>query len=299
MTMVASVFRLPRSRLTKGDLGVEIEVEGVNLPTAVTGWSVTRDGSLREYGENVALEYVFRNPCDLNKAIERLQGLEEAFEKNQAVHEESPNCGVHVHVNCQDLSITQLYNFITLYLVHEHMLTRFCGPSREGNLFCLRAEDAEFLVFELERALMDGMFRERFSNTQLRYAGMNVCSLPLYGSLEFRSMRGTTDRQVLQQWCELLLSMREAAKKYDSPREILEQVSMGGELAMVLNTFGDSARGLTDYEGWERRLMEGVRRCQDFAYSGDWERLSQLPKRMVGGIEVEMEFTDDFPPIDV
>lgn len=298
MTTVLNAFRINRDTPVEGDVGVEIEVEGARLPTAVRGWNVTHDGSLREH-HGMALEYVFRAPATLKHAEKLLDNLKDSLEDSKSKVADSPRCGVHVHVNVQGLTITQLYNFFALYFIFEGVLTKFCGKQREGNLFCLRAKDAEFLVYELERALEDGRFRNRFSNDQLRYAAMNVCSLPRYGSLEFRSMRGTTDKETVMLWTKLLVALREQAKQFEAPYQILEQVSMGGEAAILLNTFGEDGRFLMEYEGWEQSIMEGVRRCQVFSYSGDWESLNQVPKRRVGGVEVPMDFSDDFPPMDM
>ena len=124
-----------RVRNTEGDVGIEVEVEGNNLPHIDEYWNVTHDGSLR--GE--ALEYVFKRPLELSKAKEALDYLGHHLSKKNVSVLDSGRCGVHVHINCQKLSIVELYNFFTLNFILEDLLTAFCGESRVGNLFCLRA----------------------------------------------------------------------------------------------------------------------------------------------------------------
>ena len=56
--------------LVKGQIGVEIEVEGEGLPVAPTGWHGKMDGSLRG-----GIEYVFRQPESLATTNKRLDDL--------------------------------------------------------------------------------------------------------------------------------------------------------------------------------------------------------------------------------
>src|SRR5690554_4898477 len=117
---IRKLMRLPE---TQGDVGVEIEVEGSNLPRTGEHWIVTQDGSLR--GESC--EYVLRQPLSLPETKEALAYLSRRYEETGAEIADSPRCGVHIHVNCQELTIIQLYNFMTLYLILEDLLVRWCG----------------------------------------------------------------------------------------------------------------------------------------------------------------------------
>jgi hypothetical protein len=292
-----SIRKLMRLRETTGDVGLEIEVEGSNLPHTGEHWIVTQDGSLR--GESC--EYVLRRPKSLPEAREALGYLAHRYKENGAQIADSPRCGVHVHVNCQQLTVVQLYNFMVLYLILEDLLVRWCGEEREGNLFCLRAKDAEYLLFVLEQALEDKSFRARFSSDELRYASMNVNALPRYGSLEFRAMRGTKDMDLIYRWAEVLVGLREQAKLYPNPVEIIMQMSGDGYENFLQTSVGDDmASTLMELcPDWEMLLQDGVRRSQDIAYAGDWGELASFPKRRVGGVTVSQDWDDDFPPTDL
>src|SRR3546814_18812942 len=91
------------------------------------------------------------------------------------------------------LTMTQLYSFMTVYLILENVLVGWCGHSRCGNLFCLRASDAEWLLTSIRAAAEGRTFKHSLHSDNLRYASMNVKALGDYGSLEFRAMRGTRE----------------------------------------------------------------------------------------------------------
>lgn len=297
---VSKVFRL-RS-LSEGDVGIEIEVEGKRLPYDKVKrkyWRVESDGSLRGEGIDTACEFVLAEPMSLVKAKEALSHLDEAYAANKSKVNDSPRAGVHVHVNCQRLTLLELYNFITAYLIFENCLVSFCGPDREGNLFCLRAKDAEYLIYSLCRALETGDYRRTLSTDELRYASMNVRALGCYGSLEFRAMRGTRDMDRIALWAEMLVNLRDSAAKFQNPVEMIMESSEGGFEALAEKLFGENASVIYSQPDWQAKAVEGMRRAQEVAFSGDWEEIASLPKRQVGGISVPPDWQDDFPPMDV
>ena len=294
---VSQVFRIPRR--VEGDVGIEIEAEGANLPRTGDYWNVEHDGSLRGEDLSQACEYVLQRPMSLSEAKEALAYLAHQYKENGAQVSSSPRCGVHVHVNCQQLSILQLYNFMTLYLIFEDVLVKWCGKTREGNLFCLRAKDAEYLIYVLSQALQDKEFRARFRTDELRYASMNVKALTDYGSLEFRAMEGTDDTDRIYQWASLLVSMREQAKTFTNPVEMILSSSGEGTDAFVNMCFPEEFVPLIKgVEGWEGMVVDGVRRAQEVAYAVDWEEIASFPKRKVGGLEVRPDWDEDWPPTD-
>lgn len=293
MQTVREIFR---NRPTEGSVGIEIEVEGHNLPHVGGAWRCEHDGSLR--GES--MEYVLERPVELPEAYKALAALSHSFEENGSQIADSGRAGVHVHINCQELNIIQLYNFMTLYLIFEDSLVKWCGPDRVGNLFCLRAKDAEWLLFNLAQALEDKQWRRRFSSDDLRYASMNVKALAQYGSLEFRAMRSTHDVDEVFQWAAVLHDLREKAKGVDNPTELIYQVSAGGEEAFLDTYLGEFAEVVKGVDvDWRQSVRDGMRRAQEIAFAGDWEALAQGPKRKVGGMEVPRNWDDDFPPMDV
>ncbi len=269
--LVSIAFRLPQEILTKGDIGVEIEIEGKNLGEAGPEWKRTKDGSLLPSPE--AIEYVFRQPLSHPKSLAAIDHLYDVLESNRGVINDSVRAGIHVHVNVQNLTVVELYNFITLYLILEELLVKYCGPTREGNLFCLRASDANYLITRLCRAIKMKKLREVFNDEDLRYSSINVMSVCKYGSLEFRSMRTTKDRAIVKIWVSLLYHLRECAIGYNDPTDIVRDFSLLGPAQFVAKNVPKLLVESILQGDWASHLTSGVRNAQDVAYSVDWDSI--------------------------
>lgn len=209
------LFKALNVPLQQGLLGVEIEVEAEDaLPMEVAAWKVERDGSLR--GAH-ATEYVLEKPLSLPATMTAIADLRKALEPVKLTW--SFRTSVHVHVNVLNMTKQQLDCFIYSYLLLEEVLVAFCGKHREGNRFCLRVRDAENLVHELSRFIGSKEFT--FPNRDVyRYSSINLDALRKFGSLEFRGMRGTIDRDVLDVWVNALVRLRSFSMKYRTIHEI-------------------------------------------------------------------------------
>ncbi len=254
-----------RSKLTD-HVGIELEIEGSNLPHVDTPfWKSERDGSLR--GES--FEYVLRNPIPHKEAQKSLQEIAGLWEQAGAKIKESPNAGTHVHVNCSDLTITQLFNFLSLYLVVEDVLVAQCGKDRIGNLFCLRSCDAEFLVDTMVEAARDGDI-SAFHTDDLRYASVNVKALGDYGSVEFRAWRSDGDLEKVKWWVDLLMHLKSQARAIDNPSLIVTGVSDRQPVGFFKDILGPFANDIKWDKAYEVSILQNVRRVQQYAFMGDW-----------------------------
>lgn len=284
-------FRLPAHHRTDGDVGIEIEVEGINIPFAKKWWRNEEDGSLRG-PEN--REFVLAKPLSLGQCKEALDYLDQLYVDNVSVVHDTVRAGVHVHINCQRLTLIQLYNYITLYVVLEELLVRWCGEYREGNLFCLRTGDAEFFLRRVAQAAQLRRF-DVLHHDDLRYCSINVKALGQYGSLEFRSMRGTRDLNLIYKWAEMLLNLREAAKQYEDPRQIIENYSHGGAEWFLRKHLGDADLW---HEWADKSLKDGMRRAQEIAYCCNWADYYEKPVKMIGELEFNINEDPDEPHED-
>lgn len=239
MEKLYKVLNLPRKL---GLLGVEVEVEGENLPKIATGaWKYEKDGSLR--GESG--EYILRNPLNLQKTHEALDDLRKQLAESKL--DWSFRTSVHVHVNVGSMSAKQINCFIYTYVLLEELMLHYCGPSRIGNRFCLRIQDAEGLVSALEY-----MFRSDWNfpmRDEFRYASLNIDALCKFGSLEFRGMRGTLDKERLEIWTEALARIRSFSQKYATPFDIAEGFRNTPDDVWVAKIFGKRIA---------EKLLEGV-----------------------------------------
>ncbi|MGL5323573.1 MAG: amidoligase family protein [Aeromonas sp.] len=285
---------------TKGDLGIEIEVEGRRLPDAPRYWKREHDGSLRG-PENA--EYVFSKPLSKTATRTALALLDRAYVDNNSEVHDTVRAGIHVHVNVQDLNIIELYNMMTIYMVLEPLLIKHCGEGREGNLFCLRATDAKYLLYSLKVAARQRAFRHLVSDN-LRYASMNVKALGTYGSLEFRAMRGTRDIKRIEAWAMMLLGLREKAQDIDSPNKVVELYSQLGAAEFVKQFAGDLADELmNNFPDYEALTHKGMRCAQQVAYAVNWDAFRpEEPKKPeevdIGGLKFPKGVWFDEPQFD-
>lgn len=295
MKTVVDWFHLSPEVLTKGMVGIEIEVEGVNLPPPPTLWRREEDGSLR--GEESG-EYVFKNPLSLDLAKVALDNLSKAYKKHETVVDDTVRAGVHVHVNVQDLSIVELYNMMTVYLILENVLIKYCGEGREGNLFCLRAMDAPYILYMLKQAVRRREFRNLVDD-DLRYSSMNVKALGQYGSLEFRAMRGTRDLDKIYTWACMLYNLRDFAKKFTDPKDILNGFSEGDGYIFLRDAVGDNIHLFDDWiDEIPQLLKSGVRCAQEVAYSVNWQAFNEPEYQLVGGLKFPIGVWFDEPQGD-
>ncbi len=260
--MVKNIQQIWRLRPVNKDIGIEIEMEGTRLPLELgKWWNVTRDGSLRGNG----YEYVLSTPCLHKNVPERLQYLQDVFKKQKSVLTPSDRCGVHIHINCQKLTTKQTINFALLYLLFENLLVKWCGEDREGNLFCLRAADAERLMEMLARCRARNSLRD-MQNQEFRYAALNISSIRKFGTLEFRAMGTPKKLSKIEPWINMLMRVYKHSQIYTEPQNIVEDMSMTGGIEYLQRVFGPDAHRLIVPKA-EELLMNGVRLIQDVAYT--------------------------------
>ena len=121
------------------EIGIEIEMEGQYLQIDPNKeWGFKGDGSLRG---REAIEYITNGPIPREDVLKTLNDLlvhmakDRGYKDHPSLLEPSDRCGVHIHINCQDLTFFQTFNYIFLYLLMEQVLVGYCGESREGNMF--------------------------------------------------------------------------------------------------------------------------------------------------------------------
>ncbi len=214
----------------RGEIGLEIETE-TQLPYEYVSdlldfWTTHPDGSLRNNG----VEYVFRIPLDY-KSKEYTKALD-LFDKQvkQTKFLKSPYSSVHVHLNMNDKDMISILNFVTLYFLFEEILAEYCGNERNGNLFCLKASNAEqiFKIFrDMTISIWNGSgysFIRNLNNAYLKYSGLNIVPLRTQGSLEVRTHPGTVKREEIERWVGILYKIYSKADKYLSPVEIVNRL---------------------------------------------------------------------------
>ncbi len=255
----------------RGDVGIEIEVEGSHLPRSIPDWLRKGEGSLR--GKDQA-EYIIPQPIAYSEVYTYLKRIKREFEACGALVLKSDRTSVHVHINVSEEEVLTAFNMIFTYLIFEKVLLKFCGKTRTGNLFCLSSEGAEGILFLLKQAIKRGdLFL--LSTDEIRYASINLKAIIDYGSLEFRGLEGTMDFEKVCHWVKILSLIKEYARKIKYPREILENFSIEGPNAFFKNVFKEQYTNL-HYPGWERDVMSNMRNIQLLIFSGEWKNFELI-----------------------
>lgn len=253
------VIQCLRLRPKAGMFGVEIEVEGAGLDIPENKfWGQEADGSLRSKPE--CCEYVFKEPLSYEDSITAVGWLNAQHKKNGTVLNWSFRCSTHVHLNVQEMELSALLRLVYLYYIFENLLVKWSGEEREGNRFCLRLKDSSEIPFVVENIFLNSL--RGVNENQVRYSALNLGSLIKYGSVEFRSLSGTTDRERLSKWLNGITNLRDYAIQAKSLQELFEKAK-GNLNAFGKEVFGEFFSELR-YMNWESDALYNMSLCINF-----------------------------------
>ena len=249
-----------------GDVGIEVEVEGINLPHLNTQlWKTVADNSLK--GGKEGCEYVLRQPVSIEKLYPLLVEFKQNFK--DSLVDNSIYAGIHAHINVQTLTPKQLLTFLVSFFILEELLVKWCGNTRVGNHFCLRSSDAEYLIHFIRNIVLDNSLKDILGNDNIRYSAANLKSLGKYGSIEFRCLNSTIDPDRIYTWCSTLINILRMSKTFPTPDSVVMEFNRNGPEKWALKMLGEhSKKFLTD--GWEDDIYEGLGRAQDIAFCREW-----------------------------
>jgi hypothetical protein len=207
---------------------------------------------------------------------------------------------IHVHVNCAAETYRTIYNYITLCLILDELLVSQNGHHRIGNNFCLRARDALGQVQSLIQSIDEGLNLSGIEANE-RYSSINFAALNKFGSIEFRSLECTTHVGRVLHWIQTLQRIKESARNFTNPIEVIGQFSRRGPIEFLHEILGPYAFKYINVPGAESMLHGGMRIAHDLAYCCAWinndnprheERLAKnkgwgLPQPIADNGEVE------------
>lgn len=273
------IFSLLNKKEKTGEVGLEIELESETANVfpknpetlgkpASNYWNYVKDGSLR--GADNA-EYVLQEPIAFSKADEAVDALFTVLKKIPLA--ESNRTSVHVHVNVLPFYVNRVASLMALWFTVEEVLSHFCGEHRVGNLFALRAKDAPMIVRRCAEFAKTSQIS--FSEGS-HYAAMSPYAIMKHGSLEFRTLRGVTDPELMKTWVKIVKCLYDASERFKDPTDIPLGFSYNGPMDFFRELFGSDlaqaiqdGSGLTD-EQIRDSLYEGVRYAQEVCYARDW-----------------------------
>jgi len=280
-----------KERTVKGDVGLELEIEGASLYSgsrlqsyvgSETGatWVTHNDGSLRG-----GIEYVLTEPCNKTELKPLLDHLFDTLQKAGSNIRHSNRTSTHVHINVQGMKPHQATAFICLWGLFEAAAIEWCGLQRKANQFCLSSSDTSgWLVDQWQNALESGSF---FWTDDVRYSALNLAAFSNFGSFEFRCMAGASNADDVVDWAEFLLALRDTAMTM-YPDEVGFSTSEMGPTGL-LRSIGDAhslriVDRLLDACGprFDSICLDNYRNYQQLSFFVPWlDMRDQIEKRYI------------------
>ena len=273
-----------------GHVGIELEVEGNNLPGAgnLMGvvdpqlnrvWLVKPDGSLRG-----GLEYVLSGPVETASLRHMVNGLFEQFRRPGCTINNSNRCSTHVHVNVSNLKVNEITSVIALWCTLQSAFIRWHGEQRVANHFCLSSRDEESMLEAWLEYLRQGMIPGQGRRDGIKYTALNILPIFTQGSVEFRCGGAPDSEDKIVWWAKICNAIvRYAAENYKNPVEFGYAISEQGpetilrrvlELANLGPITTDKIYAeLTEDGNFFYDAMSDFRDIQPLLYSIPWDSL--------------------------
>lgn len=211
---VRDVFRMREAR---GDVGIEIELEGTGPlgEVAVRGWDRHDEGSLRAPGGQArgGAEYVTHGAVPIGGVVPLVERLVQVFTENRVViNPEAHRTSTHIHVNVQNMKLVDVFGYITLFTAVEPLMFHLCGAKRNGNAFCASSYETGDLpeyfhaFFKKLEKFQPGYGMDMWQRG--KYASLSTFRLFDLGTLEARCFPHSINPQEIHKWCTWLLNIR-------------------------------------------------------------------------------------------
>lgn len=258
-----------------GDLGLELEVEADGyVPTInTTYWQTKQDNSLRG-GPDKACEYVSNGALTLADSKAAIRWLcNKLSEKEYNIKKDSPRTSYHVHCNMLYHTPVQLWTASTAYWLTENLLSELCAEHRRGNHFCYRIRDAEGTLSHCIRDLRQPIPFTKVDTNDIRYSGQNLAAIAKFGTLEYRLMEGTIEREKLDTWTTELYNLVTNAKNFSGPDNLMDVYFSCQDKSIFLNQlfsskFTEQLMAMPDAIG---KMEDNEGSLCELAYFHDWQ----------------------------
>lgn len=237
-------------------IGVELECEhggSRKLQQEVERWHsvLQSDGSVSS-GFEIATA-----PASGDKFVEMIHCLTDAAKSAHGLI--TQRCGLHVHIDCRDLTPGQILLMTGLWSAFEHQFIAMMPPSRRGQNQSTRTHYCRPISprWRAMQALSKGtetvgqrlgfMIRRKFELTPYnrgeRYRAWNLTSLTKYNTIECRLHSGTLQPNKIIPWASILASLKRAVVNLSSDELAahLAQPKTSRELLQEL-VYSESAR---------------------------------------------------------
>lgn len=200
------------------DKGLKVQNRFSNCDSGQGAWVITEDGSIER-----------RNSIELVSPI--LQGVE-GFRQVEIVCDVlnalgakiDKTCGLHVHVDANDLTGNDLYNLVQRYYNCECTIDGWMPKSRRknNNQFCYSMEGVAEFLNENDRT--DYLQTINYESSYGRYYKLNLLAFFRHGTVEFRHHSGTINAEKIINWMIFCVTFVETTKALGKNADVFENI---------------------------------------------------------------------------
>ncbi len=172
-------------------MGCEFEIEDCHSIGDLEGrLKIAEDGSLRNNGH----EFI-TPPTEVSKMLPLFEFLHSRLMLGNSPYSERTS--IHVHVNCCNLTQSQVRDVVLYYALFEEAFFSICDPSRRDNIHCVALTETALPSWY-------GTSLGNLLNRWHKYTALNLKPIATQGTIEFRHMHGHNDPVLLGEWLTIL-----------------------------------------------------------------------------------------------
>jgi len=216
-------------------VGVEIEIEhmplsDVDVEELLSCYiELVWDGSLKVKGHEIRFTQAIKG----EKIVELLNEIEEFVDdyQDKSSKVDGNRASTHIHININDLTLGELYNFVLLSYFMEPYIFSLCKRDRSYNPFVVAESNTRDSSDILNKIKGGDLI---FPPERYKYRGIGLNSINTLGSLEFRMFHSTHKATEILGWINLLQRIKHTAKT-KNVTEILNSKSIDSIVFKLFN----------------------------------------------------------------
>src|SRR3972149_1694886 len=191
----AEFFGISRHDAVDALRGAQFEAEDDGYHhEPVDYWRLTEDGSVSREANELVSPILMRPPGFVTSGqvltTLRLAGAEL-----------DRSCGLHVHHDAHGMSVPDFARLMALWATCQEQINRLLPTSRHSNTYARPLEDRKHWYNYLQSyRSLSVLFGDLREDSIGRYHSVNLASLPVHSTVEFRQHSGTLNGTKLRHW---------------------------------------------------------------------------------------------------
>lgn len=257
--------------------GIEVETVRADGISAPVGWEREHDGSLDsdidcscdcdncvDYSEHCESSY---DGCQSTEAAEFVSPILRSFNSRGLrelcdqipTREDNTTPGIHVHVNGNDLSVSDVARLVVAYSAIEPLFEPLYHREERGYCKPMTTDNLRHWLANARRQTTDSFLpsatQVALDQPDTRYDDVNLHALSKHGTVEFRAMGPFYDYDHLVRWawiCRELVNV----SKLGLDQRIWTGCNSVADVVKVLRAYGSELPIYTQYDKLDTSTME-------------------------------------------